>query len=128
MGSRSRSNARISSADVERAAELYREFREDEPRHARVLEVELPGAVAEVGVCQFIGYETTHAGKATAYVHGFVAGSRPRLYASGRRGELFLFGGRFRMTSRGIVDLMPDGREARELTTAQLRALLKLEA
>jgi hypothetical protein len=127
VASRRRSTL-VADADVARAAELYREFREDEPRHARVLEVELPGAVAEVGICQFIGYVTTHAGKVIPYVHGFAPGSRPRLYSSGRKGELFLFGGRFRMTARGIVDLLPNGREAPELSHAELRALLKLEA
>jgi hypothetical protein len=77
---------------------------------------------------QFLGYSTTHAGKVTNYVHGFVAGSRPRLYSSGRKNELFIFGGRFRMTARGIVDLGPGGAEAIPLTTEELRRLLKLEA
>jgi hypothetical protein len=115
-------------ADINRAAALYRDFREAEPQRASLLDIDLPRAVAEVGVCQFIGYLTTHAGRSQAYVHGFAKGSAPSLYSSGRRGELFLFGGRFRMTARGIVDLRADGREARALSTAELRALLTLEA
>jgi hypothetical protein len=119
---------RVDAADVDRAAELYRDFREADPPRARLLEVDLPGAVAEVGVCQFIGYLTTHAGKVTTYIHAFVPGSRPHLYSSGRAGELFLFGGRFRMTARGIVDLGPNGREATPLTDHEVRKLLALEA
>jgi hypothetical protein len=119
---------RIRRADLERAGELYRDFREEEPRAVGELDVSLPSVVAEVGVCQFIGYFTTHAGKVTPYVHGFVSGSRPHLYSSGRKNELFLFGGRFRMTARGIVDFGADGRPAEPLTTEQLRRMLKLEA
>jgi len=114
--------------DLARAAELYREFREDEPHAVGELDVSLPDTVAEVGICQFIGYVTTHAGVATPYIHGFAPGSRPHLYSSGRKNELFLFGGRFKMTARGIVDFDARGREARALTTEELRRMLKLEA
>jgi hypothetical protein len=113
--------------DIERAAELYREFREEEPRVAGFRDISLPEAVFEIGVCQFIGYLTTHAGKETAYVHGFAPGSQPSLYTSGRRSELLLLGGRFRMTPRGIVDLRRDGTEARALSIDELRALLRVK-
>jgi hypothetical protein len=128
MGRDRKSDPVVDRRDLERAADLYRDFREEEPRAVGELVVSLPSTVAEVGVCQFIGYVTTQGRKTTSYVHGFVKGSRPHLYSSGRRNELFLFGGRFRMTRDGIVDLNPDGSRAREYTVEELRAMLALKA
>lgn len=119
---------RRNPGDVERAAELYEEFREQPVQQAQFQDIDLPEAVFEVGICEALAYVTTHAGKPTHYVHAFVQGSRPRLYSSGRKNDLFIFGGRFRMTARGIVDLDRNGREATPLTAAQVRDLLALKA
>jgi hypothetical protein len=97
-------------ADLESAAELYREFREDEPRRARKIKVKLPKAVAVMGHVEFVGYVTTHRGKVHLYIHEFAPGSRPLLCAGSGKSQLYLIGGRFTVTGRGITDLDRSGR------------------
>lgn len=79
-------------------------------RSARRVSVNLPRAVAHIGTVEFIGYMTTHRGRVHLYVHDFAPGSRPSLYAGPRRNQLYLFGGRFKVTARGITDMDPRGR------------------
>jgi hypothetical protein len=97
--------------DLRRAIKLYREFREAEPTRARRITVSMPRAVARIGTVEFIGYMTTHAGKVQLYVHDFAPGSRPYIYAGAKRNQAYLFGGRFKVTARGITDLDARGRE-----------------
>lgn len=97
--------------DLRRAIGLYRAFRESEPKRARRVHMRLPKAVARVGTVEFIGYMTTHHGRVTLYVHDFAPGSRPALYAGTHRNQLYMFGGRFKVTGRGITDMDSRGRE-----------------
>jgi hypothetical protein len=97
-----------------RAAHLYANFREQGPaRLARRVAFKIPKAVAVLGHVEFIGYATTRAGKTELYIHEFAPGSRPRLAAGAGRNQVVLIGGRYRMTSRGIVDLDSRGREVK---------------
>ena len=93
------------------ALQLYRDFREDEPRRIKRIKLELPGAVVVMGIADCIGYRTTHGKKGVVYMHDFAPGSRPYLCAGTRDNQLFLIGGRFRVTERGIVDLDSSGNE-----------------
>jgi hypothetical protein len=97
-------------SEVDEAAELYREFREDEPRRARRARINVPRAAAVIGTAEFVGYTTTHRGKVTLYIHEFAPGSRPALAAGKGLGELFFVGGRFKVTELGITDLDAEGR------------------
>jgi hypothetical protein len=99
------------SAELRRTMQLYRKFREADPRYARRVTVKLPKALARMGPCEFVGYMTTHRGKAALYVHYFSPGSRPVLYAGTGRNALYMMGGRFHVTGRGITDLDARGRE-----------------
>jgi hypothetical protein len=101
------------STELKRATRLYRAFREAEPRGVRRVTVHRPRnkALVRMGICEFIGYMTTHNGKPALYVHHFAPGSRPALYAGTNRNELALVGGRFHVTGRGITDLDANGRE-----------------
>jgi hypothetical protein len=94
-------------SELRRATRLYRDFREAEPRAVRRVTVRAPKgkALVRMGVCEFIGYMTTHQGRPALYVHHFAPGSRPALYAGTNRNELYFVGGRFRVTGRGITDL-----------------------
>ena len=97
---------------VRKAAGLYKAFRERAPKTARRVTIELPKAVMVMGHVDFIGYTTTHGNaRAVHYKHKFARGSRPLLCAGPGKGELFLIGGRYHVTERGIVDLTPRGRE-----------------
>lgn len=96
--------------DVAHAKEIYRGFREETPKRARVVRVRLPKAVAIIGKVRAIEYDTTHAGRSTLYRHDFANGSAPILVA-GPDGKVYLLEGRYHFTERGIVDLDTSGRE-----------------
>jgi hypothetical protein len=96
---------------VKRAAKLYEDFRERPARRARSVRLKLPRAVMVMGYCDAIQYRTTHGGKSVRYKHTFAPGSKPLLCAGPGRNQLFLIGGRYHVTERGIVDLTPRGRE-----------------
>ena len=100
----------MSRRELEQAARLYRAFREDTPRRVKRLAVSRPKAVAVMGYCEFVGYLTTHRGRLALYIHEFAPGSRPLLCAGTGRGQLYLVGGRFKVTGRGITDEDHKGR------------------
>jgi hypothetical protein len=97
-------------ADITKARRLYRGFREEDVASARAGSLSVPRAVAQIGIVEFIGYTTTHGGRVRTYLHEFAAGSRPHLYAGTGRGQLFIVGGRFKVTPLGITDLSPTGK------------------
>lgn len=96
-------------SDRERAARLYNSFREEPVERVRRVRVRRPKAVMVMGTVQFIGYMTTHGGKATPYIHEFAPGSAPLLCAGPYRGQLYMLLGRFKVTGRGITDLSATG-------------------
>jgi len=99
----------MSTRERLRTLKLYRDFRESEPVGMFVRR-RYPRTLARMGVCEFIGYMTTHGGKTALYVHHFAPGSRPSLYAGAGRNQLFLMGGRFTVTDRGITDIDAHGK------------------
>lgn len=105
--------------ELQKAARLYENFREAKPKRARVVRVTLPKVAAVIGHVRQIQYDTTHQGKTHLYKHTFAPGSRPLLVAGTRNGQLYLIGGRYHVTGRGIVD--KDGR-GREIEDGRSRA------
>lgn len=96
---------------IKKAAKLYEDFREATPRRARKVTVKLPKAVMVMGYLEFVGYSTTHGRQARLYKHKFAKGSRALLCAGPGKNQLFIIGGRFHVTDRGIVDLTSYGKE-----------------
>jgi hypothetical protein len=96
---------------IKRAAKLYTGFREKAPRTAKSVTVKLPKAVMVMGYLEALEYGTTMAGKARRFRHKFAAGSRALLCAGPDKNQLFIIGGRFHVTDRGIVDLTAKGKE-----------------
>lgn len=94
---------------VKSAAKWYQDFREETPKRARTVRLKLPGAVAVMGTVDAISYRTTVGREARRYKHTFAAGSRPLLCTDGKK--VYLIGGRYHITERGIVDLTSTGRE-----------------
>lgn len=72
--------------------------------------MDLPPAMFAIGQCDQICYRTTIGGEARRYKHRFHPGSMPML-AAGTDERLYLVGGRYRVTERGIVDLDAHGHE-----------------
>lgn len=96
--------------EYEQALDLYNSFRERDARRINTLRLTVPGMVVAVGHVEYIGYRTTHGTETTLYKHDFIAGSRPLLAASPNGKQLFLLGGRYDFTGRGIVDRDHTGR------------------
>jgi|SRR6187549_2979813 len=92
------------SAEIERAAQLFRGFREDEPGKVSTLNFKAPRAAALIGDIDAIAYRTHHGGKLVKYLHEFTARARPQLLASADGTMLLIVGGNFTFTERGIVD------------------------
>lgn len=91
---------------VRGAFKLHEQFREAKPTRARIITAPaLPRALMVLGELEFVGYRTTHGGKVHRYCHTFHAGSMPRLAAGPKLNQLYLLGGRYHVTDRGIVDL-----------------------
>ncbi len=97
--------------DVKKALKLYKEFREAKPQRAFKVDIEVPTALMSMGNIRFIGYDTTRGGKTELYKHLFAPGSRPVLCADADNGQLFVIGGRYHVTPRGIVDIDARGKE-----------------
>lgn len=90
--------------DVRRGVALYRRFNGFEParvirtRHRRLL----PPTVVEVGRLVGLVYRSDqgHAGRPRTYIH-FMA-EPPRLVSNVEGTQLYIVGGRYRVTARGI--------------------------
>jgi hypothetical protein len=92
------------AAEIERAAQLFRGFRESEPGKVTRLELRLPRAAMVVGELHAIAYSTDHGGKREQYLHQFKRGARPVLLAAHDGRSLIIYGGNFVFSERGIVD------------------------
>lgn len=98
-------------SEFEKAAKLYEDFtgHKAEPL-AQVRVPDHPPVAFVVGRCDGVLYTTVRDGKREKYIHRFKASDAPILCVSPDGFQLLLFGGNFRFTERGIVDL--SSREA----------------
>jgi hypothetical protein len=89
---------------IRRAAALFRRFSGHEIRRAKKVKLPDDEVTLAIGkVCGII-YETVRDGKRETYLHEFKAKSRPLLAVSYDGKQLFLLGGAYNFTGRGIVD------------------------
>lgn len=87
------------------AASLYEAFTGHEGDEiARVPAPKVPKVALAIGPVLLIGYETVRDGVREQYVHRFSKRSRPLLVASHDGNSVFLLGGAYTFTDRGIVD------------------------
>ena len=90
---------------INAASNLYRVFREAEPKHVnRVRLSPNPRVLMEIGKLDGVLYTTTHQGKKVSYIHKFTNRARPTLAASFDGKRLFVLGGAYNFTADGIVD------------------------
>jgi len=118
-----RINRKKNPRELAAAKKIYRDFREAEPSKVVKGALDVPKALATIGPVEFIGYGTTHGRRSMPYIHTFAEGSRPMLAAGAKRNQLFLVGGRYTFTRRGITDLDARGRavDARSPYEVKLR-------
>lgn len=89
-----------------RAAKLYEDFKGERPtriRRSRLPDHDVTGM--EMGPVLGIAYEARRDGKVTPYFHEFKKSARPRLVAQDDGRQLYLDGGNYKVTERGIEDV-----------------------
>jgi hypothetical protein len=99
-----------SQRELRQAIRLYQSFRERPPHKIGDVILTVPGLTVACGHVEYIGYRTTHGKQTTLYQHDFAPGSRPMLASSPDGQQLFLLGGRYDFTDRGIMDVDARGR------------------
>lgn len=91
--------------EVRQAVKLYENFSGEEGDEiARVAAPKVPKVALAIGPVLMIGYETVRDGVREKYVHRFAQHARPLLVASHDGRSVFLLGGAYTFTDRGIVD------------------------
>lgn len=102
----SRANARIAAnSQIAKAARRFTRFTGHDAEIVERVEIApMPKAVTVFGECTAVCYVTTRDGREEHYKHEFAAHSAPLLCASPDGKRLFLIGGKYKFTERGIVD------------------------
>lgn len=104
--SRAKSRGPISKrADVRKAARLYERFSGHEAEEiGRVKIPALPAVGVAIGDIDGVLYTTVRDGREEKYIHKFAKKDKPLFVVSPDGKQLFLVGGRYTFTERGIVD------------------------
>lgn len=104
--SRARSRPPLSkNLEVQRAAKLYERFSGHEAELAgRVKIAPLPRVAVAIGEVDGILYTTVRDGVVEKYIHKFKAPDRPLFVVSPDGKQLYMVGGGYDFTERGIVD------------------------
>lgn len=89
---------------VHRAARLYENFTGHQAQYVESVQLEAPDVVMLIGELDAVLYSCTRDGKLEHYKHDFRKSSRPLLVSNSDGTALFIVGGRYKFTSRGIVD------------------------
>ena len=93
-----------SSRAMRKAVRLYTDFTGHDPKYIDEWTVDVPDTALQVGHVTGILYKTRMDGKTQEFMHEFTGKSRPILAASADGHQLFLLGGDYKFTERGIVD------------------------
>lgn len=92
-------------AQVRQAVERFTGFRGAAPGEvSRVRVPDAPKVMLTIGECVGIMYRTHRGGRVDNYLHRFKKTSRPALACSSDGKTLYLLGGAYRVTDRGIED------------------------
>jgi hypothetical protein len=89
---------------VEKAADLYVQFRGENPEFINTVKMDVPPVMLLIGECDGVLYTTRRDGHIEKYIHEFAKTARPLLCSSYDGQQLFLIGGRYNFTDAGIVD------------------------
>lgn len=90
---------------IDQGLQLFKDFRGDEPQGIdRVKLPPQPKVLMMIGECSGVMYETIRDGEKETYLHRFKKSSRPALCCTPDGKTLYLIGGVYQVTDRGIVD------------------------
>jgi len=90
--------------DQEKATKLLQKFSGRSDFDHQIVNIELPETAAVMGNLVGLIYEADKDDEVAQYIHEFDPASQPVLAVSPNGKQLFIVGGRFQVTSRGIVD------------------------
>lgn len=90
--------------EISQAAKLRQDFTGHPSKRGSVVKIPASRVGLAVGPLLGVAYITTRDGKRERYFHEFAPHARPLLAASSDGRSLFLLGGAYRFTDRGIVD------------------------
>jgi hypothetical protein len=92
------------AAKISHAIKLYENFSGHTPEFVDSYRLPVFDVALKVGDVLGILYETVRDGKTETYIHKFKKAARPLLTASFDGKNLYLLGGAYTFTERGIVD------------------------
>lgn len=92
------------SKKKEAAIKLFKDFTGENPEYIDRVNLPVDTVAMAIGHCDGIMYETVRDGKRERYVHKFKKGCRPVLAVSSDGKQLYLLGGEYNFTERGIED------------------------
>jgi hypothetical protein len=93
-----------SKARLNQAANLYESFTGHDAGYIDKINLPIAREVVRVGPCDGILYSTVRDGKPEKYIHKFKKSARPLLVSSFDGRTLYLIGGSYKFTERGIID------------------------
>jgi len=104
--SRAKTRAKISAnADVRKAASLYERFSGHEAEAVGKIKVKpMPKVGVAIGDIDGVLYTTVRDGREEKYIHKFAKKDKPLFVVSPDGKQLFMIGGHYDFTERGIVD------------------------
>lgn len=98
-------SGKVPPSQLARAGKLYKEFSGHEPDETETINVpDMPRALLVIGQLEGVIYSTVRDDEAERYIHEFRHKSRPLLCASPDGDQLYIVGGAYEFTERGIVD------------------------
>jgi hypothetical protein len=96
---------RATKNQVRKASKLYQDFTGEAPDSVTSVPAPIvPEVLVSIGTCDGILYTTVQDGKLVRYVHEFKSKARPTFAVSPDGKSLYLLGGAYNFTERGIVD------------------------
>lgn len=91
--------------DIRKAANLYERFSGHEAEECgRIRVPPMPKVGVAIGKIDGVLYTTVRDGRLEKYIHKFHAGDEPLFVVAPDGKQLYLVGGRYDFTERGIVD------------------------
>lgn len=104
MNAKTRRKVRRHRNAVQKASDLYVQFRGEDPQFIETVRYEVPPVMLLIGECDGVLYTTRRDGKLEKYIHQFEGKSRPLLCTDSTGSALYLLGGAYSFTDAGIID------------------------
>jgi len=88
---------------INAAIDLFENFTGEKAEYVDRVKLHVDTVAMAIGYCDAVAYETVREGKVERYIHEFEKGDRPILAVSSDGKQLYLLGGDYKFTDRGII-------------------------